>query len=87
MKTTDFYGERVCSKYHGEGTLTQVFGEEIYITYDKGGSYIYRAHIFESGDLEFLKTELLEPFNKAYDEYVKSKDGRLESYTTWLYRD
>lgn len=87
MKITDFYGERIRSKHHGEGTLTQIFGEEIYVTYDKDESYIYRTSAFACRDLEFLKSELLEAFNKAYDEHIKSKEGRLEDYTTWLHRD
>lgn len=87
MKISDFYGERIRSRYHGEGALTKVYGEEIYVKYDKGGSYVYRSNVFASGDLEFLNPESLEPFNAAYSEHIHSRDGRIEDFTTWLYRD
>ncbi len=86
MKIADFYGERIRSKYHGEGTLTQIFGKEIHVTYDKGESYVYTKNAFASGTLEFLKPELLEVFNKAYEEHIKSKEGRIENFEIWMNR-
>lgn len=86
MKINDFYGARIRSRYHGEGEITCVYGEEIYVKYDKGGSYVYRSNVLASGGLEFLNPELLEKFNKAYDEHVNSKSGRIETFDIWLRR-
>lgn len=87
MKIAEFYGERIRSKCHGEGVLTKVSGVDIHVKYDNGQSWYYEKNAFKSGTLEFLKPDLLEPFNKAYEGYIKSKEGRLESFNTWFFRD
>lgn len=85
-KIDDFYGQRVYSATHGYGKLTKVYGEEVYVTYDKGGSYIYQENPFPGGVLTFCDPELTEQFNAIYENYVHSKDGRFEIYDTWFRR-
>ncbi len=87
MKITDFYGERIRSKRHGEGILKKVVGEDVYVEYDNGETWHYEENAFKSGILEFLKPELLEPFNKAYDEYIITEESRMEDFVKWYFRD
>jgi hypothetical protein len=87
MKITDFYGERIRSKRHGEGILTKVSGTDVHVKYDNGQSWFYEENAFKRGTLEFLKPELLEPFNKAYDEYILTMESRMDDFTKWLMRD
>ena len=86
MKIIDFYGERIRSKRHGEETLTKVLGEDVHVEYDNGGTWYYEENAFKSGILEFLKPELLEPFNKAYDEYIVTEESRMEDFIKWFRR-
>lgn len=83
---TDFYGARVHAKEHGWGKLTRVYGEEIYVTFDSGKSYIYKENAFEKGALTFDDPGFLEPFNKCYLQYTDSDAGRNEIYDTWFKR-
>ncbi len=87
MKIAEFYGERIRSKRHGEGVLTKVSGEDVYVKYDNGETWFYEKNAFKSGTLEFLKPKLLEPFNKAYDEYIITEESRMEDFVKWYFRD
>ena len=86
MKITDFYGERIRSKHHGEGILTKVLGEDVHVKYDNGETWYYEENAFKRGTLEFLKPELLEQFNKAYDEYIVTEESRIEDFMKWFRR-
>lgn len=83
---TDFYGARIHDEKLGDGKLTRVYGEEIYITFDSGMSYIYKENAFATGSATFADPALLEPFNACYQQHIHSDAGNFELYDTWFHR-